>query len=453
MSQEQHSGAWPPATFTAEFRRSSASLDAHVRWEQMLVHEGSLAFRLTRTLSHVPVLGRLLGATAPSPEWRPLADRQAEVERITQAPLYRRIERLRSSRAYERWWRHGVKRLLRREAPAPPEAAAPAPQPAATPAALGPLTSGQVDEALAFLNTCRFQELQRRGWHLQPKHFYWPLNDVQFLREHPELWHDRGLPAGVEWDLDGQVAFARELARFYGELEDAARQPAAVDMGSDLTLINGSFSGADACVYYALVRRLQPPRVVEVGAGWSSRFLARALERNERPTDVTIVEPEPNRRLLERLPRDWDVRPSLLQFAELEPFERLQPGDICFYDGSHCSNTGSDVNWFFFEVLPRLAPGVLVHVHDIYLPDDYHDRWVFGEGLSWNEQYVLQAFLMHNASYRVRLANHMLFRLREAEIGELYPGSPEGGSLWMEKLVPSVPLESGADGPDEAPLR
>ena len=69
-----------------------------------------------------------------------------------------------------------------------------------------------VDDALAFLRTVPFQEMQGRGWHLQPNHFYWPLNDVQFLRAHPELWHDRGLPAGIDWDLDGQVAFARELA-------------------------------------------------------------------------------------------------------------------------------------------------------------------------------------------------------------------------------------------------
>ena len=80
---------------------------------------------------------------------------------------------------------------------------------------------------------------------------------------------------------------------------------------------------------------------------------------------------------------------------------------MCFYDGSHVARAGSDVNWFLFEVLPRLKPGVMVHVHDIYWPDDYHDQWVYGDGLSWNEQYVLQAFLMHNSAYRVRLANHM----------------------------------------------
>jgi hypothetical protein len=126
-----------------------------------------------------------------------------------------------------------------------------------------------------------------------------------------------------------------------------------------------------------------------VGAGWSTAFLAHALERNERAARVTLIEPEPDRRVLRRIPGDWDVRPSLLQLADLEPFEQLEAGDICFYDGSHCVRAASDVNWFFFEVLPRLAPGVLVHVHDIYLPDDYHDEWLLGDGLSWNEQYFI----------------------------------------------------------------
>jgi predicted O-methyltransferase YrrM len=182
-----------------------------------------------------------------------------------------------------------------------------------------------------------------------------------------------------------------------------------------------------------VVRTRQPQRVVEIGSGWSTIFLAHALARNERPAEVVLIEPEPDRRLLERIPRDWDVRRSLLQFADLSAFEALEPGDVCFYDGSHVARAGSDVNWFFFEVLPRLAPGVIVHVHDIYWPDDYHDQWIYGDGLSWNEQYVLQAFLMHNAAYRVRLANHMLFRTREAEVCKIYPTWPDGGSVWLEK--------------------
>ena len=402
---------WPPQTFTAQLRGTPAGLTPPERAQRSVAHEGSLAYRLTKAVSHVPLIGPRLGAPPPS-DWLP----DQEVERITAAPLYRRIEALRSSRAYRRLWRRGGGR-------------------AGTVAADGrEISSRHVDEALAFLKTVPFQELQRRGWHLQPNHYYWPLNDVEFLRAHPELWHDRGLPAGIDWDLDGQLAFARELAAHYSELADVAARPGSVDMSSEITFVNGAFPHADACAYYGIVRMRQPRRVVEIGSGWSTIFLAHALAGNERPSDVTLIEPEPDRRLLARIPRGWDVQRSLLQFADLSVFEALGPGDVCFYDGSHVARTGSDVNWFFFEVLPRLKAGVMVHVHDIYWPDDYHDQWIYGDGLSWNEQYVLQAFLMHNDAYRVRLANHLLFRTREADVRKIYPTWPDGGSVWLEKV-------------------
>jgi predicted O-methyltransferase YrrM len=404
---------WPAQTFTAQFRGTSASLAPTERAERVAAHEGSLAYRLTKAVSRVPVLGPRLGAR-PASAWLPVP----EVDRIVDAPLYRWVEALRASRAYDRLWRRGV----RRDVPA-----------AAAADATSEIPAHQVEEALAFLRTVPFQELQKRGWHLQPNHYYWPLNDVEFLRAHPELWHDRGLPAGIDWDVDGQVAFARELAASYGELAEVAARPAARDMRGPVTFANGSFSGADACAYYGVVRASRPRRVVEIGGGWSTRFLALALEANDGDADVVLIEPEPERRLLDRIPRGWDVRRTLLQFADLGVFEALRPGDVCFYDGSHVARTASDVNWFLFEVVPRLAPGVLVHVHDIYWPDDYHDQWIYGDGLSWNEQYLLQAFLMHNDAYRVRLANHLLFRTREADVRKIYPTWPDGSSVWLQK--------------------
>jgi predicted O-methyltransferase YrrM len=425
---------WPPATFTAPLRGDMLGQTLAERLQKTAAHEASIAFRVTKAVSRVPILGRLIGAPREAPgQWKPLADRTTEVERIRRAPLYRRIEALRSSDLYERLWR---RRVRGDEAPAA-AAAPPAPAPDRQ---LVRVESRYVDEALEYLRRVPFQELQQRGWHLQPNHYYWPLNDVRFLREHEHLWHNRPLPPGIDWDLDGQVAFARELASVYHELDDVEREGSRNALGGGrLTFDNGSFSGADACAYYGVVRTRQPRRVVEIGGGWSTIFLAHALARNEQPAAVTLIEPEPDARLLARLPRDWDVQKSLLQFADLAAFERLEAGDVCFYDGSHVARTGSDVNWFFFEVLPRLAPGVLIHVHDIYWPDDYHDQWIYGDGISWNEQYLLQAFLMHNQAYRVRLANHLLRRLREDDVRDIYPAWADGGSVWLEKTATTTP--------------
>jgi hypothetical protein len=253
---------------------------------------------------------------------------------------------------------------------------------------------------------------------------------VTFLREHPELWTHAALPADVEWDIDAQMELLESIAPYARELDDVRDGPA----GAPGEYVWGTqFPKGDAYAYYGLVRKLRPRRAVEVGAGWSTLVLRRALEANRSACGVTLIEPEPDWNVLGDLPREWDVIEQPVQLVDLACFEALEPGDVLFYDGSHCVKTGSDVNWIFFEVLPRLADGVWIHLHDIIWPWDYHPEWVLDEGLSWNEQYLLQAFLMHNSAYRVRLSVSMLTMLRRFEIRELLPGMA-GASVWIEKL-------------------
>jgi hypothetical protein len=419
-AQEPRTEGWSRPYFTAPLRGGAPGDEPPFeRWEAVLRHEASIGYRAVALLTRMP-------------RERPprLAEREALVERVRATGLYRRLEALRSGRLYRRLW-------LRRGAPAPAAAATLATALAAAaapstpaPAAVGPLTSRRIEAAIDVLRTIPFEELQRRGWHFQPNHFYWPLNDVDFLRANHELWHDRGLPRDIDWDLDRQVEVARTIDGYRHELDDVPWTPQ--EGRTEYIWNNGAFGGADAVAYYGLVRDLQPRRVVEVGSGWSSLLLKRALARNETPCDVTLVEPFPNEELFAALPSDWEVHRAVIQHADFAVFERLQAGDVCFYDGSHCVRTAGDVNWFFFEVLPRLAPGVYVHVHDIFFPDDYHDSWVYDEGLSWNEQYLVQAFLMNNDAYRVHLANHLLYVERNDELAPLY--ASDGGSLWLEKL-------------------
>jgi hypothetical protein len=291
----------------------------------------------------------------------------------------------------------------------------------------------EIDKAIEVLRAVPFEELQRRGWHFQPNHYQWPLNDIPFLREHPELWVGRRIPAEIDWDLDGQLELVESIVPYLDELADVPEGPPT--HAGEFVWDNPSFQRGDAYAYYGIVRRLGPRRVIEVGAGWSTLVLARAIARNSGSCEVTLVEPNLQKDVLGELPAAWAVEEDLVQFVDTTIFEALEPGDVLFYDGSHCVRTGSDVNWIFFEVLPRLSPGVFIHIHDLAWPWDYPVPWVVDEGLSWNEQYLVQAFLMGNRLYRVRLAVSMLPLIQRDDVKALVAKGAKGGSLWIEKVA------------------
>lgn len=282
------------------------------------------------------------------------------------------------------------------------------------------------------LRATGFRQLQRLGFHFQPNDFYSPLNDCDFLDANRDLWAEPVEPPEIDWNLEGQLAVAREVAAFVEELADVPRrasQPGVYCWENDF------WNNADALVQYGLVRSRRPRRYVEIGCGWSSLLLARALARNPEPCQVTQVDPYPNEVIFAALPKDWELHRGIVQRVPLALFDALGPGDVLFYDGSHCAKVASDVNWFFFRILPRLRPGVLIHLHDIFLPSEYPEPWIFQRGQTWNEQYLLQAFLMYNPRFRVVIANRYLWQHRRDELDQLYRGvqPSHGCSFWMER--------------------
>lgn len=273
-----------------------------------------------------------------------------------------------------------------------------------------PPSEAEVRAAIDTLRRAGHRRVQALGYHFQPNDYYSPCNDCGFLEANKDLWETTADPLDIEWAPQRQLANAREVSRFVEELRDV---PTVADRVGVFCWKNSFWNNADALVQYGLVRARKPRRVIEIGCGWSSLLLARALAKNAEetgavPAEVTQVEPYPRRELLATLPEHWTLLECILQRAPLDRFEKLEAGDILLYDGSHCSKAGSDVNWFFFEILPRLRPGVLVHLHDIFLPFDYPPEWIFKDGRTWNEQYVLRAFLMNNPRYRIEIGNRYL---------------------------------------------
>jgi hypothetical protein len=127
-----------------------------------------------------------------------------------------------------------------------------------------------------------------------------------------------------------------------------------------------------------------------------------------------------------------------VQEVELELFQQLGAGDVLFIDSSHVVKTGGDVNYLYLEVLPRLRPGVVVHVHDIFLPGEYRKDWVTEEFRFWTEQYLLQAFLAFNSEFEVLLCNSYLGRYHRPALQNVFPKAPwwGGGSFWMQRRMP-----------------
>ena len=128
-----------------------------------------------------------------------------------------------------------------------------------------------------------------------------------------------------------------------------------------------------------------------------------------------------------------------VQRVSIEEFASLEAGDFLFIDSSHVAKTGSDVNRIYFEVLPTLAPGVHIHIHDIFLPNEYPQSWVVDENRSWNEQYLVRALLMYTKGFRIEFgcsyAFHAFPELVIKALAHPKGHGYGGGSLWLTKIV------------------
>jgi predicted O-methyltransferase YrrM len=160
----------------------------------------------------------------------------------------------------------------------------------------------------------------------------------------------------------------------------------------------------DAWVAKALLRWARPARIVEIGSGFSTANMLDGLDEfGLTRTSMTCIEPDPVRLQALLRPTDSDrvtLHAMPVQEADLDIFARLQKNDIAFIDSTHVMKTGSDVHFEFFHILPVLKPGVLIHFHDCMFPFEYPRHWI-DKAYSWNEIYVLRAFLMNNDRYEI----------------------------------------------------
>jgi hypothetical protein len=285
------------------------------------------------------------------------------------------------------------------------------------------------------LRSGKFHEIfpvwERHGFHVTPVHFYQPIPDTQSLPQ--KLWDHPSELVGIDMNDSVQLDLLRNrFPKFRGEYEQFPTKPTG--QPSRFHLNNDFFDGTDALVAYCMVRHFQPRLIIEVGSGFSSLIAAEAAAKNK-SSALICIEPFPREFLRQRFPGLHSLIEKKVEDLDLDFFSQLGPGDILFIDSSHTIKIGGDVNYLFLEVLPRLKPGVIVHVHDIFLPFDYRRDWVMDEFRFWTEQYLLQAFLTFNSEFEVLMANSYLGHYHKEDLKTTFPNSPwwGGGSFWMRR--------------------
>jgi hypothetical protein len=271
-------------------------------------------------------------------------------------------------------------------------------------------------------------------------HFYSPIANTKTLRSEParsRVWPaDAPETPGINWADDRQEELVREFAR----QSDFPIPDGPTGEDRDYHAANEMFSRLDAWVLQAMLRHFRPRRVIETGCGWSSLVTARVnREYFGGSIDFTCIEPYPPEFLGAGIEGISELIASPVEEVPMDRFLELGAGDVLFIDTSHTVKTGGDVVFLLQEVLPRLAEGVVIHIHDIFLPWDYPQEWVFS-GRAWNEQYAVRCFLAFNFAFEILLGVARMSNFKPDLLAASLPGYPEkyrdgGGSLWIRRRL------------------
>lgn len=276
-----------------------------------------------------------------------------------------------------------------------------------------------------------------------------PIPDPALLPD--SLWGRRSEFRGVEFDLEAQMAFLHDdLGPYLSEFRPPT-EPTGVD--TDYYLHNRMYGPVDADVLYSIIRNAKPARIIETGSGFSSKVIGQALAVNAadgHSCDYRIFDPYPGESAPVAAPLRMASAPELRKVSATDvpvsEYAELRAGDILFADTSHTVKTGGEVNYLLLEVLPALAPGVIVHIHDIYIPWEYPRDWIERFRYYWAEQYLVHAFLVFNTEYEVLFSSWAAVHDRGQELARLIPsfvpydyrdGPPRGDCAWHHPIEAS----------------
>lgn len=262
---------------------------------------------------------------------------------------------------------------------------------------------------------------QSRGLSVLPARYFEPVPDIAAVRKRLETvhlqiddWRDTEIDHAVEAIISDETEVDRLKQRFKTILD------------------NPMFNAVDIIACEQVVKRCMPRKIIEIGAGYSTRV----FQSFAPDAEIVSIEPFPSDFLLSEANSNPKVR--LIQ-TQIELFDgealfvSLAPGDILFIDSTHVCNVANDLPRIFSGILPKIASGVVVHIHDVALPFEYPSSLVIGSGRLYNEQYVLAPLVAHGA-YKPLFGSYRYLQRRGQWLrpdGDRF--LTRGGSLWLEK--------------------
>jgi len=275
-----------------------------------------------------------------------------------------------------------------------------------------------------------------------PDHYYEPLINPKKHLSRP-LTDDRPLP-GIDFNTKEQLSLLDKF-NYNAELLSFPMEKPASDISFYYN--NDTFGTGDSEYLYSMVRHFKPARILEIGSGRSTLMVRNALQANQREAPDLQCK----HICIEPYEMPWlektgaEIIRKKLEDLDLSIFKTLGKNDILFIDSSHIIRPQGDVVVEYLEILPLLNPGVIVHIHDIFSPKDYPATWIYKEHKLWNEQYLLEAFLSFNTSFKIIGALNYLWYQHREELLQKCPillkqvdrRGPGPGSFWMVRQ-PSI---------------
>jgi hypothetical protein len=274
--------------------------------------------------------------------------------------------------------------------------------------------------------------------------FYSPLPTVSTLRQNTRRWYRPSQLRGINYDIDEMKDLISKVQKQY--LNEFMTEVPPYKTLHDYGFGFG-YTPVDALTLYLMIRHIKPRSYVEVGSGLSTYYCHLAAQKNRAegfPLKITCIEPYPFEKLYS-IP-DIEVIASEVQDLDVSFFECIKENDVFFIDSSHILRIDGDVPFLYLDVLPAIAKGAYIHIHDIPFPFNIPyppELWVFDRPtpMFWNEAMVLQAFLAFNDSFKLMLSLPLIRHFDEPFLEKTIPiyetveeNSNAFSSIWLQRV-------------------